>query len=88
VENRQAVVRGIVMGFNEGTFRDSKGDIAKGIFWVMAKDAEIRVREALTLNFCRSSAFLNKGAQALAKNASDSVAQLVIKCSEVLSEKS
>ena len=76
------------MGFNEGTFSNSKGDIAKGIFWVMAKDAEIRVREALTLNFRRSSALLNKGAQALAKKASDSVAQLVIKCSEVLSEKS
>jgi hypothetical protein len=88
VKNRQPVVRGIVMGFNEGTFRDSKGDIAKGIFWGMAKDAEIQVREALTLNFRRSSALLNKGAQALAKNASDSVAQLVIKCSEVLSEKS
>ena len=83
MENRQAVVRGIVMGFNEGTFSDSKGDIAKGIFWVMAKDAEIRVREALTLNLLP-----NKGAQALAKDASDSVALPVIQFSEVLSEKS
>jgi hypothetical protein len=86
VENRQAVVRGIVMGFNEGTFSDSKGDIAKGIFWVMAKDAEIRVREALTLNLRRSSALLNI-AQALAKGASDSIALLVIQFSEVLSKK-
>ena len=53
----------------------------------MAKDAEIRVREALTLNLRRSSALLNKGAQALAKDASDSVALLVIQFSEVLSEK-
>jgi hypothetical protein len=88
VENRQPVVRGIVMGFNEGTFRDSKGDIAKGIFWVMAKDAEIQVREAFTLNLRRSSALLNNGTQALAKDASDSVARLVIQFSEVLSEKS
>jgi uncharacterized protein (DUF2336 family) len=88
VENRQAVVRGIVMGFNEGTFSDSKGDIAKGIFWVMAKDAEIRVREALALNLRRSSALLNNIAQALAKGASDSIALLVIQFSEVLSEKS
>ena len=54
----------------------------------MAKDAENRVREALTLNFRRSSALLNKGAQALAEDASDSVALLVIQFSEVLSEKS
>ena len=76
------------MGFNEGTFSDFNGDIAKGIFWVMAKDAEIRFREALTLNLRRSSALLNEGAQALAKDASDSVALPVIQFSEVLSEKS
>ncbi|MDC0986710.1 hypothetical protein OAS67_05460 [Alphaproteobacteria bacterium] len=87
MENRQAVVRGIVMGFNEGTFSNSKGDIAKGIFWVMAKDAKIRVREALTLNLRHSSALLNNGTQALAKDASDSVALLVLQFSEVLSEK-
>ena len=88
MENRQAVVRGIVMGFNEGTFSYSKGDIAKSIFWVMVKDAEIRVRGALTVNLRRSFALLNKGAQALAEDASDSVALLVIQFSEVLSEKS
>ena len=76
------------MGFNEGTFRDSKGDIAKGIFWVMAKDAEIQVREAFTLNLRRSSSLPNNGTQALAKDASDSVALLVFQFSEVLSEKS
>jgi Tfp pilus assembly protein PilN len=54
----------------------------------MAKDAEIQVREALTLNLRRSSALLNNGTQALAKDASDSVARLVIQFSEVLSEKS
>ena len=54
----------------------------------MAKDAEIRVREALALNLRRSSALLNNIAQALAKGASDSIALLVIQFSEVLSEKS
>lgn len=86
-ENRQAAVRGIAAGFNEGTLSDSERGIAEDIFRIMAKDAEVRVREALTLNLCRSSALPNDIAQALAKDASDSVALPVIQFSEVLSEK-
>lgn len=74
------------MGFNAGELSASERGIAEDIFRIMAKDAEVRVREALTLNLCRSSALPVDIAQALAKDNSDSVALPVIQFSEVLSE--
>jgi uncharacterized protein (DUF2336 family) len=85
-ENRRSAIQGIAMGFNAGELSASERGIAEDIFRIMAKDAEVRVREALTLNLCRSSALPVDIAQALAKDNSDSVALPVIQFSEVLSE--
>ncbi|MBT5110234.1 MAG: DUF2336 domain-containing protein [Rhodospirillaceae bacterium] len=85
-DNRRSAIQGIAAGFNKGELSASERGIAEDIFRIMAKDAEVRVREALTANLCRSAALPGDIAQALAKDSSDSVALPVIQFSEVLSE--
>ena len=69
--------------FNTSSFSPAELALAEGIFRVMVRDAEVRVREALSANLKHNPLLPHDVAVALAKDV-DSVALPVISVSEVL----
>jgi uncharacterized protein (DUF2336 family) len=69
--------------FNTASFSPAELKLAEQIFRIMARDAEVRVREALSLNLKHNPLLPHDVAVALAKDV-DSVALPVISVSEVL----
>ena len=84
-ENRSETARKVAGGYSDGLLTDEERRIAEDIFNVMVRDAEVRVREALSENL-KSCSFLSHDiARSLAEDV-DSVALPMLKFSEVLTD--
>ncbi len=75
----------IAADFDQDTLSDSERKLVEEIFRIMVKDAEVRVREALSQNLKENSAVPHDVALSLANDV-DSVAMPVLEFSEVLSD--
>ena len=83
-DNRAATARKIAGDFGGGDLTDGERQVAEDIFRLMMKDAEVRVREALSKNLKDSPLVPYDVAVALAKDVDD-VALPMLNVSEVLS---
>lgn len=84
-ENRAAAAAKVAAEFDSRKLNDSEREIAKEIFRIMVKDAELRVREALSAHLKASPDLPHDVAMTLARDV-ESVALPVIRFSEVLSD--
>ncbi len=84
-EIRAETAAKIASDFNQGALTDSERKLAEEIFRIMVKDAEVRVREALSQNLKESSVVPHDVAMTLANDV-DSVALPVLEFSKILSD--
>ncbi len=84
-ENRAAMAENVAADFEGQALNEAEREIAKEIFRALVKDAEVRVREALSLHLKSSVDLPHDVALALARDV-DSVALPMLKYSEVLSD--
>ncbi len=75
----------IAQDFDTDRMTPEEREMAQEIFRLMAKDAEVRVREALSLNLKENSAVPHEVAKALAQDV-DSVALPILQFSDVLTD--
>lgn len=75
----------IAHDFSSGDLSDHEREMAQDIFRIMVKDAEVRVREALSLNLKENPSLPHDVAISLARDV-DSVSLPVLQFSEVLSD--
>lgn len=75
----------LAQNFDEGDLSDKEREMAEDIFRIMVKDAEVRVREALSQNLKENPSVPHDVAVSLAKDV-DSVSLPVLKFSDVLSD--
>lgn len=85
-ENRVVTADKLASQFGEGSLSDSERAIAEDIFKIMAKDAEERVRIALSTNLKSSADLPSDVAKSLATDLSDTVALPMLQFSEALDE--
>lgn len=85
-ENRALTADKLSAQFSLGNLSGPESQLAEDIFKIMVKDAEVRVREALSQNLRAAPNLPNDIAVSLARDVSDSVALPVIKFSDVLSD--
>ena len=84
-ETRAQTAALIASEFGEGTLTESERALAQEIFRIMVKDAEVRVREALSQNLKETPLVPHDVAVSLARDV-DSVALPVLQYSEVLTD--
>jgi len=85
VDNRFETAQKVASGFNDGQLTDEERRIAQDIFLVMVRDAEVRVREALSANL-KDCPFLSHDiARSLAQDV-DSVSLPILQFSGVLTD--
>jgi uncharacterized protein (DUF2336 family) len=85
-DNRAATADKLATQFGEGSLSEAERAIAEDIFKIMVKDAEERVRLALSTNLKASADLPSDLAKSLATDLSDSVAMPMLQFSEALSE--
>ncbi len=85
-EVRAETATKVASSFQEGSLGDVEKQLASEIFRVLAKDAEERVREALSANLKSSPDLPPDVAKSLASDLSDKVALPIIQFSEALNE--
>ena len=85
-ENRAATAEKLASQFQTGDLSASERTLAEEIFKLMVKDAEERVRVALSDNLKHAPDLSNDVAAALAKDVSDVVAFPILQFSEALTE--
>lgn len=83
--NRAQAAAKVAAEFGGRKLNDSEREIAEGIFRIMVKDAEVRVREALSAHLKASPDLPHDVALALARDV-ESVALPVLRFSEVLND--
>ena len=86
VESREETAAKVANGFRDGLLSDSERVIAEDIFRVMVKDAEERVRAALSMHLKHASELSPDVASALSRDVSESVALPMLAFSEALSD--
>ncbi len=84
-ENRQRTAAHVATQFQAGILSPSERALAEDIFRIMMRDAEVRVREALSHHLKESRAVPHDVAIALSRDV-DSVALPMLECSEVLTD--
>lgn len=84
-DSRALAADKVAAEFNENKLTESERAVALEIFRIMAKDAEVRVREALSYNLKQNTALPHDVALALANDV-DSVSLPVIQFSDVLTD--
>jgi uncharacterized protein (DUF2336 family) len=84
-EQRAKTAAKIAASFDPEGLSDEERQLAEDIFLIMVKDAEVRVREALTENLKENPSVPHEVALSLARDV-DQVALPVLKFSEVLSD--
>ena len=84
-ETRAETAAKIAQDFDTDLLTPEERKVAQEIFRIMAKDAEARVREALSFNLKENSAIPHEVAKALAQDV-DSVALPILQFSEVLTD--
>ena len=85
VDMRAETAAKIAQDFDPDRMTPEEREMAQEIFRIMAKDAEVRVREALSLNLKENSAVPHDVAKALARDV-DSVALPILQFSDVLTD--
>ena len=85
VDMRAETAAKIAQDFEPDRMTPEEREMAQEIFRIMAKDAEVRVREALSLNLKENSAVPHDVAKALARDV-DSVALPILQFSDVLTD--
>jgi len=85
-ENRANTAEKLASQFQSGVLSKSERELAEEIFKVMVKDAQERVRVALSVNLKHATDLSNEVAASLAKDVSDEVALPILQFSEALSE--
>jgi len=85
-ESRAETAAKVAKGYKEGLLSDAEREIAGDIFRVMVKDAEERVRAALSMHLKNAPELSSDVASALARDVSDSVALPMLEFSEALSD--
>jgi len=84
-EAREAASTKIAEGFNAATLNENERRIAEDIFRIMSKDAEVRVRQALSAQLKANPDLPRDVALTLARDV-ESVALPILKASEVLTD--
>lgn len=84
-ENRQRTAVHVATQFQAGVLSPNERKLAEEIFRIMMRDAEVRVREALSLHLKESRSVPHDVAVALARDV-DSVALPILECSDVLTD--
>lgn len=84
-DSRMEAATKIATNFNRATLSDTERGIAEDIFRIMLNDAEVRVREALSINLMESSTVPHDVALALANDV-NSVSLPMLNSSEVLTD--
>lgn len=84
-DNRERTAEHVASQFHAGVLSPSERKLAEDIFRIMMRDAEVRVREALSRHLKESRAVPHDVAVALAQDV-DSVALPVLECSDVLTD--
>ncbi|MDX1738629.1 MAG: DUF2336 domain-containing protein, partial [Alphaproteobacteria bacterium] len=85
-ETRSETAQKVAVSFTDGALGDVERKLASEIFRVLAKDAEERVRHALSQNLKNASGVPQDVAKTLATDISDKVALPIIQHSDALSE--
>jgi uncharacterized protein (DUF2336 family) len=84
-DNRQRTAEHVATQFQAGVLSPSERQLAEEIFRIMMRDAEVRVREALSRHLKESRTLPRDVALALARDV-DSVALPMLECSDVLTD--
>lgn len=85
-ESREQTAEKVATGYANGALSDTEREIAEDIFRVMVKDAEERVRAALSNQLKYAQGLSSDVAVSLARDVSDAVALPMLEFSEALSD--